>query len=210
MTPYYSDDGCTIYHGDCAEVMESLSGAFSLGFADPPYNYGVDYGFGPAADSLDDEYYWFWCNGWFKQLRALCDRTIVTPGHGNLGQWLPRKPSGVGCWYKPGGTGSSHLGWCEWEPWLYWGQRLGGSDVIKATLNPTFKSDVGHPCPKPVLLVKRLIVKTKATTLLDPFVGSGTSLVAAKEMGICGVGIEKNEAYCEIAAKRLAQGVLAL
>lgn len=112
----------------------------------------------------------------------------------------------MGCWFKPGGTGSSYLGWCEWEPWLYWGPRLGGADVIRATLNPTFKSDVGHPCPKPVLLVKKLLEKTKAQTVIDPFMGSGTTLVAAKELGIQAFGIEQSERYCEVAAKRLSQG----
>lgn len=205
MTPYYDDGTCVIYHGDCLSTLDGLEETADLGFADPPYNYGIPY------DGYDDDRpdYRDWCARWFATLRTASTKVVVTPGHGNLPMWWDiAKPSGIGCWYKPGGTGSGHLGWCEWEPWLYWGQRLGGGDVIRATLNPTFKSDVGHPCPKPVLLLKKLLLKTDAVTVIDPFMGSGTTLVAAKELGRRAVGIEQSERYCEIAAKRLAQGVL--
>lgn len=208
MRPYYEDDIATIWHGDVLEVLEGGTGqSFDLGFADPPYNYGVQYDGYP--DDMAAEDYRDWCDEWFSLLTEMSAKVIVTPGHGNLPMWWDiAKPSGVGCWYKPGGTGSSHLGWCEWEPWLYWGQRLGGGDVIQATLNPTFKSDVGHPCPKPVELLKKLIVKTKAQSVLDPFMGSGTTLVAAKSLGITAVGVEQSERYCEVAARRLSQEVL--
>lgn len=208
LDPYYEDELVTLYCGDVVEVLPWLAEQkFDLAFADPPYNFGVQYD--GYADNLPPVDYQDWCYHWFSELRALAPKVVVTPGHGNLPMWWRiAKPSGVGCWYKPGGTGSSHLGWCEWEPWLYWGQRLGGSDVIQATLNPTFKSDVGHPCPKPVVLVKKLIAKTKAESVIDPFCGSGSTLVAAKAMGIRGVGVEQSERYCEVAVKRLAQGVL--
>lgn len=206
--PYYADELVTLYCGDCVEILPLLCDA-DLAFADPPYNYGVAYD--GYNDELTGEQYADWCAHWFTLLQDIAKKVIVTPGHGNLPVWWNiAKPSGMGAWYKPGGTGSSHLGWCEWEPWLYWGQRLGGSDVIQATLNPTFKSDVGHPCPKPVVLVKKLIAKTKAESIIDPFCGSGTSLVAAKAMGIRGVGIEQSERYCETAVSRLAQGVMAI
>lgn len=208
--PYWDDDQVTIHHGDALDVIEGIDWPpFDLAFADPPYNYGVEYD-GYADDRPDDDYI-AWCGEWWRALRAISKAVIVTPGHGNLPIWFDiAKPSGVGCWYKPGGTGSSFLGWCEWEPWLYWGPRLGGGDTIRATLNPTFKSDVGHPCPKPVELLKRLILKTKATSVLDPFMGSGTTLVAAKALGVRAVGIEQSAAYCAVAADRLRQGILDL
>lgn len=206
IQPYFDDGQVAIYHGDALEILPNLLDG-DLAFADPPYNYGVEYdGYG---DDLEDGAYAEWCAAWFALLRARAKATIVTPGHGNLPLWWSiAKPNGIGCWYKPGGTGSSYLGWCEWEPWLYWGVRLGGGDVIRATLNPTFKSDVGHPCPKPVLLVKQLMLKTKAESVIDPFLGSGTTLVAAKELGLRAVGIEQSERYCEVAASRVAQGSL--
>lgn len=210
MTPYYEDDSVTIYHGDCRDVLPSVEG-MELGFADPPYNYGFDYG-----EEFDDkrpaEEYEAWCGEWFDLLRASCNRVCVTSGHGNMAQWLARKPAGVAAWYKPGNpSGAGIFQFCEWEPVFVWGAgRIGGSDVWKATINPGFKGPTGHPCPKPELLIRRIIAATKATTLVDPFMGSGTSLRAAKDMGVRAIGIERNERYCEIAAKRMAQEVLAL
>jgi DNA modification methylase len=208
IQPYYDDGVCMIVNGDALDVLRSTpDDSYDLGFADPPYNYGVEYD--GYADQRDD--YAEWCATWFAELRRVARKVIVTPGHGNLPMWWEiQKPSGVGCWYKPGGTGSSHLGWCEWEPWLYWGDRLGGGDVIRATLNPTFKSDVGHPCPKPVLLLEQLILKTKAQSVIDPFMGSGTTLVAAKTLHRPAVGVEQSRRYCDVATARLTQETLDL
>ena len=83
----------------------------------------------------------------------------------------------------------------------------GMGDVWRLGMEHT---DYGHPAPFPVTLPTRCIAATGAQSVLDPFMGSGTTLVAAKAAGIRGVGVDKSERYCEIAAKRLAQGVLAL
>lgn len=209
VKPYYDESGIVIYHGDCREVLPSVSA--DLLIADPPYNVGKDYG--SHDDSLSPEAYEHWCRAWLPLLRAASSRVVVFPGHGNLGMWHRiSTPSAHGCWYKPGNPASSHIGYDEWEPWLYWGQRVGGSSVIRATNESGAAwADDGkgqHPCPKPLLLYKKLIAKFKPQTLLDPFLGSGTATLAAKQMNIRGIGIEIEERYCEIAVKRLAQGVL--
>jgi hypothetical protein len=69
-----------------------------------------------------------------------------------------------------------------------------------------------HPCPKPESLMRELVAlfSDDGETILDPFMGSGTTLVAAKRLGRKGIGIELEEKYCEIAARRLAQGALDL
>lgn len=81
----------------------------------------------------------------------------------------------------------------------------GIGDVWRLGLEHT---DYGHPAPFPLSLPARAIGATGATSVLDPFMGSGTTLVAAKAAGIGAIGIEQNERYCEIAVRRLAQGSL--
>lgn len=210
IAPYYSDDSVTIYHGDCIEILPTLDHA-DAGFADPPYNYGFDYG-PDFDDKRPDAEYEAWCGEWFELLMARTDRTYITPGHGNLGQWLPRKPAGVAAWFKPGNpSGAGIFQFCEWEPILVWGKgRIGGSDVYRATLNPDFKGDTGHPCPKPLKLLTGILARSKATSVIDPFMGSGTTLRAAKDLGMRAIGIDQNERYCELAAHRMAQEVLGL
>jgi DNA modification methylase len=84
------------------------------------------------------------------------------------------------------------------------------SDVL--TVNPplfrTHPENVNHPTQKPLDVVRQLVQWSGAERILDPFAGSGTTLRAAADLGKRAVGIERDERYCEIAAKRLAQGVL--
>ncbi len=212
MNPYYSDDTVTIYHGKWEDVLSVLPSA-DVGFVDPPYNYGFNYGEG-YDDKLPPEEYIAWCGSWFEAMRERCDRLIVTPGHGNLLQWLERKPAGIAAWYKPGNpAGAGIFQWCEWEPICVWGKgRIGGSDVFRATTNIGFgktgRDGSAHPCPKPLKLMTGLLGAFKGSSVLDPMCGSGTTLRAAKDLGVTAIGIEQNEAFCEIAAKRMAQEVL--
>lgn len=209
MKPYYEHAGVTIYHGDCREILPSIKkGAADIAITDPPYNVGFEYR--GWDDSMAPADYETFCSAWFSGLRAICCRTIVFPGHGNLGMWFRiHRPSAVGCWYKPGCAGMSIIGGEEWEPWLYWtGDKgmLGGSSVVMARTG--FHASVpGHPCPKPLNLLLKLIKKASSSSVIDCFLGSGTTAIAAKRLGISCIGIEIEEKYCEIAAKRLSQEV---
>ena len=83
----------------------------------------------------------------------------------------------------------------------------GMGDVWRLGMEHT---ETGHPAPFPLSLPARCINATGAQSVCDPFLGSGTTLRAAKDAGIRGIGIEIEERYCEIAAKRLSQEVLPL
>lgn len=100
--------------------------------------------------------------------------------------------------------------------WLYKGDSWGWNDGVRKELSVwTFtpeRSVDGHPCPYPTELPQRAIAAVAAPddTVLDPFMGSGTTLVAAKNLGRKAIGIEIEERYCEIAANRCSQEVIAL
>jgi site-specific DNA-methyltransferase (adenine-specific) len=66
----------------------------------------------------------------------------------------------------------------------------------------------GHPAEKPVALMQWVVSRCLSSVVLDPFMGSGTTLVAAKALGRKAIGVEVDERYCEIAARRLSQEVL--
>ena len=114
-------------------------------------------------------------------------------------------------WFRPGSVQrvKEGCGFSHWEPVLVYGKHIAPVDAkqIKAIGQP--EAD-GHPCPKPIELFLWLISPSEFQTILDPFMGSGTTLRAAKDLGRKAIGIEIEEKYCEIAAKRLAQEVLSL
>jgi len=202
IKPYYDHNGITIYHGDCLKIMPQLE-TVDLICTDPPYNVGIDFG-----DKVDDKRndYADWCDKWFNLLKA--DGILLTPGIGNLKMWMMKDPRWVIAWTKPNSMKRITIGFNCWEPVLLWGKPKINSyrDLFEA---PTKPNPPGHPTPKPLKLYKQLIkgFTDINQTILDPFMGSGTTLVAAKELGRKAIGIEIEEKYCKIAARRLSQEV---
>jgi len=213
MKPYYDIGGITIYHADCAEVLPNLSGV-DLVATDPPYGLGEARknrpsgrckGYSvpasaPRAASWDDQV-----------IDPVLMDQVVSAGKyaavfgGNYYR-LPVSPS-----------------------WLVWDKLNGSTDFADAELIWTnYGSSVrlkrhrwngmirkgcerrDHPTQKPLELLSWVITLCPGgpQTVLDPFMGSGTTLRAAKDLGLRAVGIEREEQYCEIAAKRLVQEVL--
>ena len=207
MTPYYEQDGITIYHGDCREMLPELIADVVI--TDPPYNVGLVYG--EAVDDMRVDYS-AWCRGWFAECRSVAPLVALTPGIANVALWCAiEPPAWIMAWNKPAAMGRAPLGFNNWEPVLLWGTlpKAATSDAFTAALVP----DHGlrhHPCPKPLRWGRELVARLAAdgALILDPFMGSGTTLLAAKLLGRRAIGIEIEERYCEIAAKRLAQGVL--
>ena len=213
IKPYYEHAGITIYHGDCREILPTFEdGQFSVAFADPPY--GVALGYGDAYTDEGGKGYAAWMQRTAKELQRVASVVLVTPGIRNL--WLWPQPTWTLCWSKPGSTRRSDLGgFNEWEPVVMYGMKRLYHDLcsLPSVANIASGGVTGdHPCPKPIRLLKWLLSETTSTgdLVLDPFMGSGTTLEAAKWLGLRAVGVEIEERYCEIAARRLAQEVLDL
>lgn len=209
MNPYYEDGACVIYHADCREMLPEFDdGQFDLAFADPPYGVGMEYGH--AYDDKGGVGYDAWMHRLSKELRRVAPLVLVTPGIRNLWSWP--KSTWVLAWAKPGATGRSDLGgFNEWEPVLMYGKRRIYNDLRSLPFGA--QNGVGnHPCPKPLTLLTWLLEQATdpGASILDPMMGSGTTLVAAKQLNRRAVGIEVEERYCDIAARRLEQEVLNL
>lgn len=214
MGLYYQDEWVTLYHGDCREVRVWLNADFLV--TDPPYGYSH-------------------ASGWDGPYRAqaiandadLTARTAALALWGDgparpalvFGSWRMPKPDGthtVLIWDKGLASGMGNLT-IPWKPNTEEIYVLGSgfvgrreSSVLTGHTVVTWASKGrAHPNMKPVSLMSALIAKTVGI-VADPFAGSGSTLVAAKALGRKAIGVELDERYCEVAAKRLAQGVLDL
>lgn len=207
MTPYYQDDACTIYHGDCLEILPQLD-RVDLVLTDPPYGIGwnCDYSgwikHGPNAQGGDSRRSYPNVYGDDKPF----DPTFLL-GFPKVIVWgatcfLQHLPSGsLLVWHK---RHSTFLAQAE-AAWMNSGY---GVYVFEEPVE-CMQAERVHPTQKPLNLMKWCIDKSSASgCILDPFMGSGTTLRAAKDLGRKAIGIEIEEKYCEIAVKRLAQEVL--
>lgn len=201
---YYSHDGITIYHGDCREVLPKLEGV-DLVLTDPPYGVGLKYG-QMVNDSPETHFEWF--IPFIQVMKQAAPNVVFTHRQAALKHitdwdWLA-------VWQKPLALGFSQKGWLNhWEPIFVYGKPDNGVGKRPANYDVFSYNPVkpnGHPAPKPIKLIKKLASLWNGS-ILDPFAGSGTTLRAAKDLRRKAIGIEIEEKYCEIAAKRLEQEV---
>jgi len=209
MDPYYSDDHVTIYHGDCLKILPELE--FDAVVTDPPYGINAEarpHGANSGQIATWDEFVPYDLLGmfgpvsviWFGspiKLAEAFDRFDPTPDRTLI--WAPRftlsmsAKGGIAYRFHPIYT------------WRLPKQSPTVHDVL------TDNTEAGnwwcHQATKPLTLMRRLVAMTEGT-VVDPFMGSGTTLRAAKDLGQHAIGIELEERYYEIAAKRCAQGVL--
>jgi DNA modification methylase len=223
VKPYYEDSkaGIVIYHGDCRDFLSSV--VADVVVTDPPYGVGLTAkqhkwfhreGTGYAPNFEDNEDF---VRDVVAPAIRLCvtrfSRVVVTPGTRNC--FLYPQPSDIGSAFNRAGTGSARWGFsCSTlvlyygsDPYLVDGQ--GGRPNSWEQPPNDYADENGHPCPKPIGLMKWLVgrVSRDGETVIDPFMGSGTTLRAAKDLGRRAIGIEIEERYCEIAARRLSQEV---
>lgn len=216
MKPYYQQDGITIYHGDCRDVLPTL-GAFDVVLTDPPYGIdggrsgGIARGKGDYVANFSDTPDYI-ASVVVPVVVSLIERVpcvVLTPGNRCLSSYP--QPSSFGTFYQPAAVGLQSFGNLDSQPIFYYGTAGGGrmGKPCSFVLTETPEKN-GHPCPKPYSAWRRLLVTVSAHghRVLDPFMGSGTTLRAAKDLGMVAIGIEIEERYCEIAAERLRQGEL--
>lgn len=213
MTPYYDRDGITIYCGDCRDVLPHLE-PVDLVLTDPPY--GINYnGTNPQEKHVfsyrrqtttianDNEP--------FDPSFLLClGRGRIIWGANCFANRLPNNPKWL-AWDKVTRNGLN-LRIAEME--LAWTDCVGRSQVFRYLWSGSYRAgergETYHPTQKPTELMRWCLGLSGVPSglVLDPFMGSGTTLRAAKDLGRRAIGIEIEEKYCQIAVERLRQGVL--
>jgi DNA modification methylase len=210
MKPYYADDAVTIYHGDCRDVLPERDAVVT----DPPYGVNArqrDHAKneGPVLD-WDAEYPHDVINREVQKGGSVLAFGAATTIARELAAftrtprvliWSPR--------FKLGMLAKDGMAF-RYHPIYAWGVRAIGPTVRDVFDESTEAGNWwNHPATKPVRLMTALVSLTTGT-VLDPFMGSGTTLVAAKGLGRKAIGVELDERYCEIAARRCSQEVLGL
>jgi site-specific DNA-methyltransferase (adenine-specific) len=255
--PYWQEDGMTIYHGRCEEILPTLP-QVDLILTSPPYNLGVTTGggfplghyhadapmhkrsgmgkwpnaaiangYGIHEDTMVPEEYERWQQEilttlWSKlsaQGAIYYNHKPRVQGH-ELWTPLALNPSlpirQIIIWARAGGINFSPSFYVPTHEWIiifakpaFRLKSKGASGVGDVWYIPQELSTT-HPAPFPLKLALTAISTTSAPIVLDPFMGSGTTLLAAKELGRSAMGIDVEESYCEIAVNRLRQAVLPL
>jgi site-specific DNA-methyltransferase (adenine-specific) len=214
LKPYYQDSAVTIYHGDCREIGMKTVNEYKadLLLTDPPY--GLK-----------------WSKLGFKRQPLLDSQEVKSWDEKPSGETLRLWIAGAEQWIIWGGNHFAEtLGNCKGP--LVWNKKTGNSfyadgEMAWANVSATLRifthqwcgafkdsernENAQHPTQKPLELMRWCIgLADNPVLIVDPFMGSGTTLRAAKDLGRKAIGIEIEERYCEIAAKRMAQEVLAL
>lgn len=221
MSLYYQDEHVTLYHGDCLKEHREWLVADVL-LTDPPY--GVQWESKKGSQSKAKRGSLVRNRGAVAGDGDTAVRDAALEAWGArpaiaFGSWKAPRPEGVRSfliWHKEGGysgplnaaffTNHEDIyvmgeGWRKSSPPL--------RSVITTTENRSQAPAMfGHPTPKPVGLMEQLIDRCPPGVIADPFAGSGSTLVAAKLLGRKVIGVELEERYCEIIAKRCSQEVL--
>lgn len=206
MSPYFDDGQCVIYHGDCREVLPLI--AADVLVSDVPYGMAYQSGWKAESHIAND-------NSTECRDSALAiwgsKPTLV------FGRWSVPRPANVRellIWDKGEGPGMGDLS-LPWGPSTeeiyvlgtgFVGKRSG--QILRDPKRPSRSRRALHPNQKPVGLMEMLVRACPPGVIVDPFCGSGSTLVAAKNLGRRAIGIEIDEAHCKTAASRLAQQTL--
>ena len=214
MIPYYEQDGITIYHGDFLARLPEIHGTFQAVVTDPPY--GIAYRGGVGGNLIhskklrktesvrgDDQP--------FDPTPLLDFRHVALFGAQHYYSRLPEGGT-LHMWDKRGNYKPVHT--ADFD--TVWINRKEPGRIFRCVWRGICREvehnqRIEHPTQKPLVVMSWVLeMFPDAEVVCDPYMGSGTTLRAAKDLGRKAIGIEIEERYCEIAAKRLQQSVLAL
>jgi DNA modification methylase len=217
---------CMLVLGDCREWLASVPACFRVDamVTDPPYGIGLkkktsdyrDSKFFDAGESLcatklyqDDEAHVRELIRWIiPQCLKIADRALIFSGPAML--WEYPRPASIGSVFTPNGAGRTAWGFQCTHPVLFYGKDpflqdgLGGRPNSHRDEQPSLEK-VDHPCPKPLAWMRWAVTRASrpGETILDPFMGSGTTLVACAKLGRRAIGIEIEPHYFDIACRRI-------
>ena len=226
MTPYYADDAVTLYHGDCREITEWLVADVLV--MDPPY--GTNFtdgnpkgGYGRRQNAAGNSRYASTRTNVGVEGFTIANDSDTQARDEALCMWSARGPAlvfGSPRMADPPGEWADRLVWDKKRPgmnggpWRYRHESIyvtAGflrTDNAAVSIIEAWPDQADHIHAKPLALMLRLVAAAPPGVIADPFAGSGSTLAAAKQLGRKVVGVELEERYCEVIAKRLAQDVL--
>lgn len=178
--------------GDCLEILPTL-GKVDAVVTDPPY--GVGFAEWDGSRPPDE---------WFAEIRRVSPSAAVHAVQGEIWGWP--QPDWIMAWFMPGSVNRTKRGnFRHWEPVLVYGEER--AVVDSRVFPPKGGERNGHPCPKPDAIARWLVrdFAREGETILDPFMGSGTTGVACAKLGRKFIGIEIHEPYFDIACKRIEE-----
>ena len=209
MTPYYDHAGIVIHHGDCREILPTLEKCDLL-LTDPPFGVGnfvqvtgrlmgrgKNHGMAVEWNESPPDLEIFHLFKEKSRHRIIWGANFFNSFEDKGGAIVWVKRQSMPNFSKADIASCTHF------------QKTEIIEIPWTNFTVTHKAESDHPCERPVELYEWCIryLPFDLQTILDPFMGSGTTLVAAKNLGRKGIGIEIEERYCEIAAKRLSQEV---
>ena len=190
-------DGVTLHLGDCATILPTLARADAI-ITDPPY--GVEF----RGEDWDRE-----VPKVAVELPSMCERVAIIMGATAI--WQFPEPKWVACWARPASSSRSKVGgFSHWSPILLYGDiKLPVDFNSWHAIANAYPPGFGHPSPKPLCVMRWLVreVVDEGKTILDPFMGSGTTGVAAVQLGRRFVGIEVDQKYYDLARRRISDAL---
>lgn len=225
MTVYYQDESVTLYHGDCLALTQWMQADVLV--TDPPYGTqvanGLDVnhgGYGRRQNAALTSRHASQRPGVDREGFTIVGDMTTETRDAVLSIWAgpalvfgsPRQPDPPGEWAdrlvwdkkRPGMNGGP---WRYRHESIYVTKGFVRTDNAAVSIIEAWPDQTDHIHAKPLALMLRLVAAAPPGAIADPFAGSGSTLVAAKQLGRRAIGVEIDERYCEIAAKRLTQGV---